>query len=324
MSLQCYTSKCELKMKKVKSVQPYIYKGSINFKHKPFDAWTNLGGSIAPPHYPFRILHYIAFNCNFPRLFYLEKEARLRFVQPYSLSFDTFPDYAFYEIIPFFWDCWPGTFQKVFKWLRKYKVKTAIFTSSQFAKIVQEQFPNMNVLAVTEGIDIHTYKKGNQLIDRGIDVLEYGREINMVVQYDKQGITYVKGKENGKFKFTQEQLVDNIANSKIIAAYPKSWTNPKEAGGIETLTQRYWECMLSRCVMVGHAPNELVELLGYNPVIELDKENANEQLHNILANIQDFQNLVDKNRDAAIIYGDWRYSIQRVMDFLENNGYCIK
>ena len=51
---------------------------------------------------------------------------------------------------------------------------------------------------------------------------------------------------------------------------------PELAGDIETLTQRYWECMLSRIVMLGHAPQELIDLIGYNPVIEIDKEHVKE------------------------------------------------
>ena len=54
-------------------------------------------------------------------------------------------------------------------------------------------------------------------------------------------------------------------------------TQPEVAGDIETLTQRYWECMFSRMVMVGHAPQELIDFIGYNPVIELsDKISAEE------------------------------------------------
>ena len=58
------------------------------------------------------------------------------------------------------------------------------------------------------------------------------------------------------------------------------------AGKIETLTQRYWECMLSRCLIVGRAPFELINLIGYNPVIEVEWGNESEQLLRILNNIE--------------------------------------
>lgn len=309
--------------KKVTAVQPYIYKGKINFKDKPYNAWIELGGKLAKSHYPLRPLHSIVFNYEFPSLYQFKNEARLRFVQPYSLTFDTFPDYMFYEVIPFFWDCWPENFNRVFNWLARHNIRTVIFTSAQFAEMVRERFPQMNVLAVTEGIDVSTYKKGKKLCERKIDFLEYGREIDNIVKYDASGINYVRGKKNGKIVFTQEQLIDSLADSRIVAAFPKSWTNPEEAGGIETLTQRYWECMLSRCIMVGHAPKELIDLLGYNPVIEIDKIHPNEQIHNILSDINSYQELVDKNRDMAIKFGDWKHSIMITRRYLTQHNYII-
>lgn len=311
-------------MKTVKAVQPYIYEGQINFKHKPYDAWMKLGGEAANSFYPPRILHGLAYKMELPCFWKNKKEGRLRFVQPYSLSFDTFPDYMYCEIIPFFWDCWPDNFARVFRWLKKYNVRTAIFTSSQFADMVRERFPQMNVLAVTEGIDTKSYNKGKPLKERSIDFLHYGREIDNVVRFSfPDTIKYVSGKKNGKPVFSQEQLHDALENARVVAAFPKSWTNPQDTGGIETLTQRYWECMLSRCVMIGHAPRELVDLLGYNPVIELDKRRPDEQLQSLLKDIDCYQPLVDRNYDAALKYGDWKYSISKLMKFLSGCNYKV-
>ena len=333
-------------MKTIKAVAPYVYPGGINFKHKPYEAWVRLGGQVAPAHYPPRWLHGLVFRCEIPSTLKklsltflrscwcsgeqarsplsLKDSARLRFVQPWTIEFDTFPDYALYEMIPFIWDVWPENFEKTFAWLKKHEVKTAIFTSSQVAEMVRAKFPDMNVLAVTEGIDVETYSAGKQLKDREIDFLEYGREIDHIVKYSvTDKINYVRGKRNGKPIFSQQELVENLANSKVVAAYTKKWTNPEQAGDIDTLTQRYWECMLSGCVMIGHAPKELIDLVGYNPVIEVDRETPNEQLLNVINKIEDYQDLVDKNREATIRYGDWKYTMQRVMNFLQESEYEI-
>ena len=319
-------------MKTVKAVAPYIYEGGINFKHKPYEAWVKLGGQVASAHYPPRWLHGLAFRCELPtwggsivqKFKKFNREARLRFVQPWTIEFDTFPDYALYEVIPFFWDVWPENFEKTFAWLKRHNTKTAIFTSSQVAEMVRARFPEMNVLAVTEGIDVETYSEGKLLKDREIDFLEYGREIDHIVKYSiADKIRYVRGKKEGKPIFSQQELIENLANSKVVAAYTKKWTNPEQAGDIDTLTQRYWECMLSGCIMIGHVPQELVDLIGYNPVIEIDRENPDGQLQDILSNIADYQNLADRNRDSAIKYGDWKYSMQKVMNFLQDKGYIL-
>ena len=320
-------------MKQVKAVAPYIYPGEINFKHKPYEAWVKLGGQVAPAHYPPRFLHGLVFRCELPTTLKklsltlklsLKDSARLRFVQPWTIEFDTFPDYALYEVIPFFWDVWPENFEKTFAWLKKHEVKTAIFTSSQVAEMVRAKFPDMNVLAVTEGIDVENYSEGKRLKDREIDFLEYGRNIDKVVKYSFDGLNVVRGQKDGKNLLTTEQLLSDLQNTKVVAAYTKKWTNPEQAGDIDTLTQRYWECMLSGCIMIGRAPKELVDLIGYNPVIEVDRDKPDEQLRDILYNISDYQGLADRNRDSTIKYGDWEYSMQRVMNFLREKGYNIR
>lgn len=318
-------------MKTVKAVKPYVQEGGINFKQKPWETFTSMirdKGMVVSDYssdYQLpRLLHWFAYHIHLPRLFKNENEARLRFCQPYSLWFDTFPDYATYEVIPMLWDCWPEYWNHIYDWFDKCKPKSAIFTSSQVAEVIRLKYPQMNILTVTEGIDVDSYKKGKLLQDREIDFLQYGRHIDHIVNYDRTGINYVDGKKGvNDLVFTQDELYNAIANAKVVAAFPMSITMAWRAQGIETLTQRYWECMLSRCVMIGHAPKELTDLLGYNPVIELDQSNPDKQLRDVLDNIENYQTLVDKNREMALKYGDWRYSMIKVRDFLINCGYQI-
>ena len=106
-------------------------------------------------------------------------------------------------------------------------------------------------------------------------------------------------------------------------ALPRSITQPEIAGDIETLTQRYWECMFSRMVMVGHAPQELIDFIGYNPVIELsDKISPEEQIANVIEHIEDYQSLVDKNRETAERLGSWNLRMKWLMGELANL-YCV-
>ena len=95
-----------------------------------------------------------------------------------------------------------------------------------------------------------------------------------------------------------------MGDAKVTIALPRSMTQPEIAGDIETLTQRYWECMFSRMVMVGHAPQELVDFIGYNPVVELrDDISAEDLIADVLEHIDDYQPLVDRNRaTAAVVY----------------------
>lgn len=164
------------------------------------------------------------------------------------------------------------------------------------------------------------------LKDRNIDLLEFGRSNDKVFKVDQLesvfdnkncSLNHVCTKQNAKFIYTNEQLYEAMGNAKVTIALPRSITQPEIAGDIETLTQRYWECMFSRMVMVGHAPQELLDFIGYNPVIELREDISAEALiRDVLEHIDDYQELVDKNRETAERLGSWDVRIKWLMEEL--------
>jgi hypothetical protein len=309
-------------MKTVKAVAPYSH--GINFKMQVYDAWVKTGGQTMKGHYPWRMFHRFAFNHELPTIHKSKDIAQLRFVEPVSINFDTFPDYARYEIIPFVWDCWPGYFDKTCEWFKRHEVRTAIFTSSQTAERMRQRFPDMNIYWCPEGIDTSRYSAGKELNDRHIDVLEFGRTNEKVFKAAlPYGIKHICTMQNGKYIYTSEELFHAMGEAKVTITLPRSITQPETAGDIETLTQRYWECMLSRIVMVGHAPKELIDFIGYNPVIEIDFENPNGQICDILQHITDYKDLTCKNRETALLKGDWLARMPGINVFLTQSGYKI-
>jgi hypothetical protein len=314
----------------LKAVAPFIHPEFLNFKTAPYEAWRDLGGMTAKNHYPIRALHGPVFRRELPTLWKSRKEARLRFVEPISLLFDTFPDYARYEIVPMFWDCWPGYFDMVCAWLRRHKVQTAIFSSRQTAELIGDAFPEMNIIWCPEAVDASCYDMDKPLVERTIDLLEFGRSNEQVIQADvldkaivaDKSVCHVCTRQNGKFIYTNEQLYQAMGDAKVTIALPRSMTDPATAGNIETLTQRYWECMFSRMVMVGHAPQELIDFIGYNPVIELrDDISAENLIIDVLEHIEDYQELVDKNLATAQRLGSWTVRMSWLME--ELNLYYI-
>lgn len=312
-------------IKKVVAVAPFQHPSSINFKTAAYNAWEQTGGQIANSHYPPRSLHGVFFRWEFPCIYRNKQEARLRFIEPISIKFDTFPDYVRYEIIPFVWDCWPDMFEKMCQWFVRHKIRTAIFTSSQTAELMRGRFPKMNILAITEGIDTSVYHAGKELKDRNIDLLEFGRSNKRIFKAElPNNINHVCTNVNGHYIFSNEQLFHAMADARITVCLPRCDTQPEKAGSIETLTQRYWEAMLSRMIMLGRAPKELTDLIGYNPVVDLDTEHAGEQIANILAHIDEYQPLVDRNRETALRTADWTLRMTDVMKFLGECGYVVK
>lgn len=312
-------------MKTVKAVAPYSH--GINFKMQVYDAWVKAGGQTMKSHYPWRMFHRFAFDYEFPTIRKSKDIAQLRFVEPVSINFDTFPDYARYEIIPFIWDCWPKYFDKTCDWFKRHEVRTAIFTSSQTAERMRQRFPKMNILTLTEGINTDLYNQGEELRKRIIKVYEIGSV--------KRG--YFKKKYPNEYSLlynapgnwdlaTTEGFKKHLENTKLTIIFPKSITEPDTALGIETMTQRYWECMLSRIVMVGHAPKELTELLGYNPVIELNQESELSHINQILNDIEEsskYQELVNKNRNSALQYASWDIRMTHIITWLKAIGYNV-
>lgn len=319
----------------LKAVAPFHHPGFLNFKQAPFEAWKQNGGMVAKDHYPPRFLHGAVYRWELPTLWKSKKEARLRFVEPVSLTFDTYPDYARHEVVPMFWDCWPCYFERTFLWLVKRQVKTAIFSSRQTAERMRERLPKVNIIWCPEAVDESDYQKGKLLKEREIDLLEFGRSNEKVFDANKLESAFGKqaslGKEGavdalnhvctklyGKFIYTNEQLYQAMGNAKVTIALPRSMTQPEVAGDIETLTQRYWECMFSRMVMVGHAPKELIDFIGYNPVIELREDvSAEDLILDVLEHIEDYQPLVDRNWETAENLGNWKVRMKWLMGELK-------
>ena len=160
-------------------------------------------------------------------------------------------------------------------------------------------------------------------------MLEFGRSNDKVFKADQlksvfdnknHNLNHVCTKQKGKFIYTNEQLYEAMGDAKVTVALPRSITQPEIAGDIETLTQRYWECMFSRMVMVGHAPQELIDFIGYNPIIELrDDISAEALIRDVLEHVEDYQALVDKNRETAERNGSWNMRMKWLMEGLKEN-----
>lgn len=314
----------------LRAVATYHHPVGINFKDAAYRAWVSLGGNTAPAHYPWRWLHHWAFRHELPRIGTRRGEARLRFMEPVSALFDTFPDYARHEVVPMVWDCWPHYQEPTARWMERHDVRTAVFTARDTAEWMRQRLHGVDILWCPEAVDAPLFDGGKALRERTTDVLEFGRGSEGVVPLRLPGdVSHVRTKVDGHFIFNDEELRAAMADAKVSIALPHSITNPEFSGGLETLTQRYWECMLARMVMVGHAPRELVDLIGYNPVVEVPvDENAGEaytaKILEILAHPDDYQPLVDRNRDTALRMGDWNVRMRHVMDWLERLGYRVK
>ena len=285
----------------------------------------------SPKHLFRRVMPFFFYLTNLLRLGNLRSKPLIITSRGDGILEAAFPYYLSYHIIPMLWDTWPKEQERLYGDLKMLKCPMALVSSRHMAQQIEKRL-HIKCLWVPEGIDAAGFSKGDDLYLRPIDVFELGRqhaeyhkavEVAIVQKY----LTQWKGnkyREDGRlaelaFK-TNEKLKENLAKAKIVICFPKVDTcSREESGGIETLTQRYWEAMLSRCLIVGRAPAELIDLMGYYPVVDVDWNNPTEQLRNILSNISDYQWLVDKNLEAAKRLAPWDSRMNEIKTIINDH-----
>ncbi len=285
--------------------------------------------------------HLLSFFYRIVRLLYLggikwipKKNTLIVTSRGENLLLNATPYYLKYEIIPMLWDVWPYSWNHIEKTIKLLKIKTVLVTVKSYANKLKSEY-GINAIWVPEGIETNNYHKGNILSEREYDICELGRQYepyhkiihSLLEKGCINGFLRTIYDDNGKvlkFAFdTNKEMYEKLPQTKIMVNFPKSTTHPEEAGSVETLTQRYWEAMLCRCLIIGKAPKELIELAGYNPVIEVDWNHAEKQLTDIISHISDYQELVDKNYAFAIKNASWESRLPLLKEKLDKLGYQI-
>jgi hypothetical protein len=218
--------------------------------------------------------------------------ANLQQCLPYFISNSSKSFYIF--------DAWEETHNSLVDFANDFKVKNVFVSSSQVAEKLNSLDSYCNFHWIPEGIEIKDYKFYN-FHNRTIDVIQIGRKYdkyhNLIAeQLSNAGKKYLFEKKKGELIFpTRADFINGLASSKISICFPSSITHPQRSGQIETLTIRYLQSIASKCIIVGHAPDEMIKIFGYNPVIEAEMLNPFEQLEDILNKYERYLQLVEKN-----------------------------
>ena len=213
----------------------------------------------------------------------------------------------------YMFDAWEKNHKNIVDFVREFCIDYVFVSSSQATDMLNRLLGQKRFFWIPEGINPDEYKV-IPYEEKNIDVLALGRRYdvhhNAVVvslETSTQTYTYLYEKEKGKIIFpTREEFIDGLARTKISICTPSNITHPDRAGNIETMTIRYLQSMLSKCLIVGYAPKEMIELFGYNPVIEIDNENPSGQLEYLLENYTDYIPLIEKNYQQVIANHTWK------------------
>lgn len=234
------------------------------------------------------------------------------------------------EVVPVIFDCWEPNWAWWASALKRGRVRAAMLTARQSAEEMSRRVPGLKAMWVPEAIDPSGYRRGGGLAERDIDVLEIGRpfqRFNAGVREPLRasGVRHVFSLDGPVFP-TREGLIDGLSRARAVVCYPRSITHPELAGRVETLTLRYFEAMVSGALVVGHAPAELVDLFGYNPVIELDPSGgagAARELTEVVRSPERYQELVDRNAARVAEVGTWEVRVRKMLGDLAALGYAV-
>ena len=225
----------------------------------------------------------------------------------------------------YLFDSWPDRHEEIAKFVRFFKIDFLFVSASQSTKQLGLKLSTQSVHWVPEGINPSEYKQYGYE-EKTIDVLALGRKYDLyhdliVDHLQNNNITYLYEKIKGEIIFpTREDFIEGIAKSKISICVPSNITHPQRAGNVETMTIRYLQSIVSKCLIVGHAPKEMIELFGYNPVVEIDMLHPTQQLDSILTNYLDYIPLIEKNYEFVLQNHTWENRWSHIKEILSSNN----
>jgi Glycosyl transferases group 1 len=225
------------------------------------------------------------------------------------------------RVIVYAMDAWPRYHPRLHIGMQTVQPEAVFFSSRQVAKLFSEHYQNVFWLPEAINLNKYEYKPFNE---RSIDILSFGRKWDahheQIVEFcTAQKLRYLFEERKGQLIFEDSEFIDGLASSKICICVPSSLSHPERSGEIETTTMRYFQCMASRTIILGRAPQELIDWFGYNPVVEIDMDHPREQLAEILANPEKYLPLVNRNFERTLSNEGWRHRWSTINGLIEKN-----
>jgi glycosyltransferase involved in cell wall biosynthesis len=239
-------------------------------------------------------------------------------------DFPKFYPYAFLnrkKRYVYLFDAWTNDQPEFVDFIRRCKIDRVFVSASQAADELNEKLGRPIATWIPEGIYITDYKYA-PYSQKNIDVIQIGRKYdkyhNRISTFlSSRNKIYLYEKTKGTVIFPhREDFINGLAKSKISICVPSNITHPERSGTVETMTNRYLQSMASKCLIVGHAPKEMIDLFGYNPVVEINHDTPEEQLDTILNNYTDYIPLIEKNYETVSNHHTWEKRWEQIKTVL--------
>lgn len=221
-------------------------------------------------------------------------------------------------------DAWPKDHDKIIEFIHKNKIDYLFVSSIQASERLAKRTSKTKTYWIPEGVNYEEYRFYKPA-EKDIEVLAFGRKFDLYHELikdklEEKNIKYLYEKEKGKIIFpSRNDFIDGLARTKISICVTSDITHPERSGDIETMNIRYLQSIVSKCLIVGHAPKEMIDLFGYNPVIEIEMHNPVGQLLTILDNFNNYQLLIEKNYQEVISHHTWKHRWEQIKQIYEAN-----
>jgi hypothetical protein len=236
-----------------------------------------------------------------------------------------FPYFNFDADLKVLWmyDAWEFLFDDIEKTIRKLKINFVFTSSKQSADYLNTlNIQNFKSHWIPEGVNVEEYKF-IPYQERTTDVLQLGRKWNEYHEKIKSIERYLSYKYEvnpGEIIFpTRQEFIVGLANSRISICVPSNITHPIRSGYISTVTNRFFQSMASKCLILGKMPYDMMQLFNYNPIIEIEEENSVEQIQSILKNFDSYIPLIEKNYEEVQKFHTWDARLNQLEQFVANN-----
>jgi hypothetical protein len=213
---------------------------------------------------------------------------------------------------------------------RSFKINLAFMSIREASEYFNSlNIPNFKAHWIPEAINSESYKFSD-VDGKNIDILQYGRRWewlhDQILTFCKiYKMNYMYPKEIGSVKHQfkdRDELLDVLSRTKVAICVPKTITHP-EIYDLPAVTTRYFECMASKCLILGHAPEDLIKLFEYNPIIEVDYSAPLDQFAYLLDHYIEYIPLIERNYQITKEKHQWHNRITDIKNIIDakNNGF---
>lgn len=257
-----------------------------------------------------RILSRLIIKYDWTR-FFVRLTRRVHFVVVMNLPARRFyPQGWWSESITYCFDCWSNRYDEWERFLRRNRVQVAFFSARDAARELSRRLPDRRIIWMPEAIDPRAYSPAKPLHEREIDLLEFGRSwpryhARITSHCESSGHVHLYPTGGVLLFPKQEDLYHGLANAKFVVCVPQSISHPEIAGTTETMSLRYLEVIASGAIPLGRCPQEMIDLFGYNPVVEIDDANPEAQIDSLLADPAKFTDLRNRNLQKLSEIATW-------------------